>query len=117
MSLLLTHPSPAAVSGYTLNYLKDSVGGDIRLDKSFKNVSDLGRICDAEPGCIAFTSGGWLKSTLKPQSVRAWFGGDCYSACTGPACLFAQHPQWFVTCQLPFRRRPTELAAHALACP
>ncbi|KAI8468979.1 MAG: Spherulation-specific family 4-domain-containing protein [Monoraphidium minutum] len=85
-ALVLDNREPLAVPGYTHNFKKDSVGGDIRHAKGFRDVIELGQICDAEPGCIAFTSGGWLKNMLKPES--SWTGLS--AACDPNAGLFVK---------------------------
>jgi len=56
---------------------KDSGGANIKRIAG-ASVTDLEEACSADPACVGFNSGGWLKSALEPEEKWYESPGDLY---------------------------------------
>lgn len=57
----------------------DSEGGNIKQDSpNANNPVALKASCDATPGCVAFNTNGWLKSSVLTQDQWGGFSTDMY---------------------------------------
>jgi len=70
------------VANYSFTHAKTSPGGDIPPQQAGQSASQLAALCNNTPGCVGFTSSGWLKSSIKlPVLWEAWtpMGGPANS--------------------------------------
>ena len=63
--------SPLDVPGYTAYANKDSNGNDIKSLPFGAPLNDIAAACNQDSNCKGFNSGGWIKSSLRPQAEWA----------------------------------------------
>lgn len=62
---------------YTFYQGLDSKDGDIKQDTAnANNAVALQAACDIAPGCVAFNTNGWLKSSISPRNIWTYWSGD-----------------------------------------
>lgn len=82
------HPTPPCaafcttdVAGYAFTSAKDSEGSDIGGQRSGMSAQQLAKLCTSTPGCVGFTSTGWLKSHIRPMTE--WIPTLSRTVCDG----------------------------------
>ena len=96
------NPAAPAAAGYAFRANRDSYGADIRQVTGTADVAALAKACDAEPACVAFNTGGWLKSALKAENVSARARGTVRASERGHCCPKLEPP----TCTRPLLFAP-----------
>jgi len=70
------------VANYSFTHAKTSPGGDIPPQLIGKSAVQLTTACNEAPGCVGFTSSGWLKSRIKAPGL--WDDWPTASDAVGP---------------------------------
>lgn len=123
---LMLSTCPAAfcttdVPGYSFQRGKVSAGQNIGTQRTGMSAKQLGALCGTTPGCVGFSSDGWLKSRVRPAAE--WVPTLSQGACDGlfmEACALCQvrGSSALVPCSPALRRSPASQALpRCWACP
>jgi len=69
------------VAGYAFFAGKHSTGSNIGAQRAGLSAQQLASLCNNTPGCVGFTSAGYLKSALQP--FAKWTATPTQGACDG----------------------------------